>query len=75
MLIDTIQRIMENASASVCLNELQALERTDVSCQIKLRAAAALCAATELSNDAIEVTSEEYEIQVNIPSWQALREE
>ena len=59
-----LQRFMENASISVCLNELQTLERNEVCCQIKLRATAALFAATEQSNDAIEITSENFEVQV-----------
>ena len=60
---------MENSSISVCLNELQLLERNEVCLQIKLRAAAALFAATEQSNDAIDITSEDFEVQVRVSQF------
>ena len=55
---------MENTSTSVCLNELIAIEHGELRSQIKLQAANALLVAAENVSDAVEITSEAYEVQV-----------
>ena len=59
---------MENANVSVCLNELLSLEHGEVQSRVRLHAAKALLSAAENSLDAIEITNEDYLIQVRIPS-------
>ena len=60
----SFQRFMENTSTSVCLNELIAIEHGELRSQIKLQAAGALLVAAENVSDAVEITSEAYEVQV-----------
>ena len=47
-----------------CLNELQCIEHGEIRQQVRLRAANALLAAVENSNDAVEITNEDNEIEV-----------
>ena len=66
---------MENTSTSVCLNELIAIEHGELRSQIKLQAANALLTAAENVSDAVEITSEAYEVQVrgiypSLQQWQ-----
>jgi hypothetical protein len=49
----------------MCLAELQSLEYNDCRLQAKLKAAQALLAAVDNSNDAIEIADENNQIQVS----------
>ena len=59
------QRFTENCNVSVCMNDLLMLEHEDVQSRIRTHAAQALLTAVENASDAIELTSEDHEIQVS----------
>uniref|UniRef100_A0A8C5BIY3 Phosphodiesterase n=1 Tax=Gadus morhua TaxID=8049 RepID=A0A8C5BIY3_GADMO len=60
------QRYVENANAMACYNELLQLEHGELRAQFKLRAGNAIFTALEQSQEAIEITSEDQVIQVNL---------
>jgi len=52
-------------SIAVCLAELQSIEYYQSRLQSRLRSAQALLTAVDNSNDAIEITDENHQIQVS----------
>ena len=56
---------MENHSISVCQNELLSLEVGEVRTMVQLHATAALLTALDNTKDAVEITNENYEVQVS----------
>uniref|UniRef100_A0AAQ5XK05 Phosphodiesterase n=1 Tax=Amphiprion ocellaris TaxID=80972 RepID=A0AAQ5XK05_AMPOC len=62
------RRYVENANMMACYNELLQLEHGEVRAQFKLRAGNAIFTALEQSQEAIEITSEDQVIQVDIQS-------
>uniref|UniRef100_A0AAX7TVC9 Phosphodiesterase n=1 Tax=Astatotilapia calliptera TaxID=8154 RepID=A0AAX7TVC9_ASTCA len=61
-----LQRFVENNSVSACYNELIQMEHGEVRCQFKLRACNSIFTALEHCQEAVEITSEDHIIQVNI---------
>ena len=59
-----LQRFVENANVSVCLNELLMVEHNDVRTRVQLAGAAALLAALESCSDAVEICNDENQVQV-----------
>ena len=60
----SFQKISENTNAHACLNELLSLEHGEVRSQLKLRACNALFSALDKVSDAVEISNEDQEIQV-----------
>ncbi len=60
-----MQRIVENHSISACQNELLSLEVGGVRTMVQLHATAALLTALDNTKDAVEITNENYEVQVS----------
>lgn len=58
------QRIVENHNLSACMNELLCLEYGEVRTQLQLGAATALFCALDNVHDAVEIASDDREIQV-----------
>uniref|UniRef100_A0A669EX47 Phosphodiesterase n=1 Tax=Oreochromis niloticus TaxID=8128 RepID=A0A669EX47_ORENI len=60
------QKFVENNSVSACYNELIQMEHGEVRCQFKLRACNSIFTALEHCQEAVEITSEDHIIQVDI---------
>ncbi|XP_077989620.1 high affinity cAMP-specific and IBMX-insensitive 3',5'-cyclic phosphodiesterase 8B-like isoform X2 [Glandiceps talaboti] len=66
------KRYVENPNTGACLNELIQLEHGDVRLHHKLRTANAVFAALDSVADAIEITSNDHEIQYVNPAYERL---
>ncbi|ELU01080.1 hypothetical protein CAPTEDRAFT_201790 [Capitella teleta] len=66
------RRFSENTNVSICQNELLLLEHGEVRLQRQLSAAMAFHAAAENCMEAIEITSDEHEIQYVNPAHERL---
>ena len=61
-----LQRIVESPNISMCMNELLTLEYGEVQSRLKLSACKAVFSALDNVSDAVEISSDDHEIQVAI---------
>lgn len=69
LLLNFLQRFVENANVGACHNELLMLEHGEVQSMLKLRATSCLFSAIENCQDAVEITSLDHdksELQVEV---------
>lgn len=59
-----LQRIVESPNISMCMNELLTLEYGEVQSRLKLSACKAVFSALDNVSDAVEISSEDHEVQV-----------